>query len=73
MDSEFLLIRKAHDTPKESLCEHNDEILERIYMGCRFKNDTDRVALRSKSTRKTLAVHQDDHPTVQVQAIEPQT
>ena len=43
MDSEFLLIRKAHDTPKESLCEHNDEILERIYMGCRFKNDTDRL------------------------------
>ena len=51
---EFPLVREAHDTPKESLCEHNDEILERIYMGCRFKNDTDRVALRSKSARKTV-------------------
>jgi hypothetical protein len=35
MDSEFPLVRQAHD--------RNDEILERIYIGRRFKNDTDRL------------------------------
>jgi hypothetical protein len=35
MDSEFPLVREAH--------EHNDEVLERIYMGRRFKNDTERL------------------------------
>ena len=46
MDTEFPLVREAHD--------RNDEILERIYIGRRFKNDTVRVALRSKSARKIV-------------------
>jgi hypothetical protein len=36
MNSEFPLVRKAH--------ERNDETLERIYIGQRFKNDTVRIA-----------------------------
>jgi hypothetical protein len=35
MDSEFPLVREAH--------ERNDEVLERIYIGRRFKNDTERL------------------------------
>ena len=35
MDKEFPLVREAH--------ERNDEVLERIYMGRRFKNDTERL------------------------------
>lgn len=35
MDSEFPLVRAAH--------ERNDEVLERIYIGRRFKNDTERL------------------------------
>jgi hypothetical protein len=35
MDSEFSFIREAH--------ERNDEVLERIYIGRRFKNDTERL------------------------------
>ena len=35
MDKEFLLVRQAH--------ERNDEVLERIYIGRRFKNDTERL------------------------------
>ncbi|MBE9030777.1 class I SAM-dependent DNA methyltransferase [filamentous cyanobacterium LEGE 11480] len=35
MDSEFPLVRQAHDL--------NDETLERIYIGRRFKNDTERL------------------------------
>lgn len=35
MDSEFPLVRAAH--------EKNDETLERIYIGRRFKNDTERL------------------------------
>ena len=35
MDSEFPCLREAH--------EHNDEVLERIYIGRRFKNDTERL------------------------------
>ena len=35
MDAEFPLVRQAHD--------HNDEVLERIYIGRRFKNDTERL------------------------------
>jgi hypothetical protein len=35
MDSEFPLVREAHD--------RNDEILERIYIGRCFKNDTERL------------------------------
>lgn len=34
-DSEFPLVRAAH--------ERNDEVLERIYIGRRFKNDTERL------------------------------
>ena len=33
MDTEFPLVRQAHD--------RNDEVLERIYIGRRFKNDTE--------------------------------
>jgi hypothetical protein len=50
----FKNLREAHDTPTESLRDRNDEILERIYIDRRFKNDTVRVALRSKTSRKTL-------------------
>ncbi|MBD2060752.1 lactate dehydrogenase [Funiculus sociatus GB2-A5] len=35
MDNEFPLVRQTHD--------HNDEVLERIYIGRRFKNDTERL------------------------------
>lgn len=35
MDSEFPLVRESH--------ERNDETLERIYIGRRFKNDTERL------------------------------
>jgi hypothetical protein len=35
MDSEFPLVREAH--------QRNDEVLERIYIGRRFKNDTERL------------------------------
>jgi len=35
MDKEFPLVRQAH--------ERNDEVLERIYIGRRFKNDTERL------------------------------
>jgi hypothetical protein len=35
MDTEFPLVRAAH--------ERNDEVLERIYIGRRFKNDTERL------------------------------
>lgn len=35
MDSDFPLVREAH--------ERNDEVLERIYIGRRFKNDTERL------------------------------
>ena len=35
MDEEFPLVREAH--------ERNDETLERIYIGRRFKNDTERL------------------------------
>ena len=35
MDSEFPRVREAHD--------RNDEVLERIYIGRRFKNDTERL------------------------------
>ncbi|MEQ8386698.1 MAG: DUF559 domain-containing protein [Coleofasciculus sp. A1-SPW-01] len=35
MDKEFPLVREAHD--------RNDEMIERIYIGRRFKNDTERL------------------------------
>ena len=35
MDSKFSLVREAH--------ERNDEIIERIYIDSRFKNDSDRL------------------------------
>jgi hypothetical protein len=37
------LVREAHDLPGATLRERNDEILERIYIGRRFKNDTERL------------------------------
>jgi len=48
MDSEFPLVRQAH--------ERNDEIIERIYIGRQFKNDTERLEklfeMYSKMTSK---------------------
>jgi hypothetical protein len=35
MDAEFPHVRAAHEV--------NDEVLERIYIGRRFKNDTERL------------------------------
>jgi hypothetical protein len=37
-------LQQAHDTPKKSLRERNDEVLERVYIGRRFKNNTVRSA-----------------------------
>jgi hypothetical protein len=55
MNSEFPLVREAHDTPKESLRERNYEVLERIYIGRRFKTNTERLEklfeLYTKMTR----------------------
>nr|WP_238718291.1 DUF2281 domain-containing protein [Petrachloros mirabilis] len=68
MDSEFLLVREAHDLPRVTLRERNDEPLERIYSGRRFtcdfpRGDTVRAALRSKTAGKTLrAIHQNGQP-----------
>jgi len=57
MDTEFPLLRQAHETPSESLRERNDEVLERIYIGRRFKNDTERLEklfeLYTKMTQAT--------------------
>ena len=51
MDAEFPLVRAAH--------EANDEVLERIYIGRRFRNDTERLEklfeLYAKMTRKRAA------------------
>jgi hypothetical protein len=45
--------------------DRNDEILERICIDRRFKNDTVHVALRSKTFGKTLrAIYQNGHPTI---------
>ena len=35
LDAEYPLVRAAH--------ERNDEVLERIYIGRRFRNDTERL------------------------------
>jgi hypothetical protein len=43
MDSEFPLVREAHDSAPQTLRERNDEVLERIYIGRRFRNDTERL------------------------------
>jgi hypothetical protein len=49
MDTEFPRVRAAH--------EANDEVLERIYIGRRFKNDTERLEklfdLYTKMTQST--------------------
>ncbi len=49
MDSEFPLVREAHD--------RNDETVDRIYIGRRFKNDTERLEklfeMYSKMTQAT--------------------
>jgi hypothetical protein len=37
-------LQQDHDTPKKSLRERNNEVLERIYIGRRFKNDAVRSA-----------------------------
>lgn len=51
MNTEFPLVREAH--------ERNDEVLERIYIGRRFKNDTERLEklfeLYTKITTKKSA------------------
>lgn len=36
-------LRQAQDTSKESRHDRNDEILDRIYIDRRFKNDTERL------------------------------
>lgn len=50
MDSDFPLVREAHD--------RNDEILERLYLNRRFTEhllgDTVRVALQSNTPGKTV-------------------
>jgi hypothetical protein len=52
MDSEFPLVREAH--------ERNDEVIDRIYIGRRFKNDTERLEklfeLYTKMTSHTKQV-----------------
>jgi hypothetical protein len=55
MYSEFLFVREAHD--------RNDKILERIYIGRCFKNDTERLE------RNLRAIHQNDQPANIVQEI----
>jgi hypothetical protein len=56
MDSEFPLVREAHD--------RNDDILERIYIGRRFKNDTERLEklfeLYTKMTSQQASLKQLD-------------
>ena len=51
MDSEFPRVREAH--------ARNDEVLERIYIGRRFKNDTERLEklfeLYTKMTAKSVS------------------
>ena len=51
MDSEFPRVRAAH--------EANDEVLERIYIGRRFRNDTERLEklfeLYTKMTKAKVA------------------
>jgi hypothetical protein len=51
MNREFPLVREAHD--------RNDEVLERIYIGRRFKNDTERLEklfeLYTKMTSQQVA------------------
>jgi hypothetical protein len=46
---------KISDTLKKQVGDRNDEILERIYIGRRFKNDTERLEklfeLYTKMTR----------------------
>ena len=51
MDTEFPLVREAHDTQKESLRDRNDEVLERIYIGRRFAQ---KITGRHRSAGKTL-------------------
>jgi len=60
MDQEFPLVREAHN--------RNDETIERIYIGRKFKNDTERLeklfemytkmtskqALSQKSTKRKI-------------------
>jgi hypothetical protein len=36
-------LREAHDLPVATLRDRNDEVLERIYISRRFKNDTERL------------------------------
>jgi hypothetical protein len=52
MDSEFPLVRAAH--------EKNDEVIDRIYIGRRFKNDTERLEklfeLYTKMTSRQSAI-----------------
>lgn len=60
LNEEFPLVREAH--------ERNDEVLERIYIGRRFKNDTERLEklfdLYTKLiSKKTTSVHPDQRNT----------
>jgi very-short-patch-repair endonuclease len=58
MDADFPLVREAHD--------RNDETLERIYIGRRFKNDTERLEklfeMYTKMTSKQSKPKGSPHP-----------
>ncbi|MCT7973666.1 hypothetical protein [Laspinema olomoucense] len=48
MDKGFPLVREAQDLPAARVCDLNDEIIERIYLGRRFvqnflRGDTDHL------------------------------
>ncbi len=62
MDSEFPLVREAHD--------RNDEVLERIYIGRRFKNDTERLEklfeLYTKMTSQQTSAKRKSLPNVKL-------
>jgi hypothetical protein len=61
MDTEFPLVRAAH--------ERNDEVLERIYIGRRFKNDTERLEkLFEMYTKMTAAEGAKTKPKQKVRA-----
>ncbi len=64
-------LHEAHDTLEESLRERNDEVLEHIYIGRRFKNDTERLEklfelytkMTSQPHRKSLPHAKSSHNT----------
>ena len=55
MDSECPLMRAAHD--------RNDETIDRIYIGRRFKNDTERLEKLFELYTKTIAQQSTPKPS----------